>query len=133
MILASRRSFLTGLTAALIVAPSIVRASSLMPVKAFDPFYRRYIWDYCIGTDEMMLRCDVAQFPLPTPKYVNVVSEQTAMKLLGRDNVLGMKPAPGEQLNIMRAVSGVELMSGGPVSWQEFYQGKPCSNNTGDA
>lgn len=34
----SRRGFITGLAASLITAPSIVRASSLMPIKAVDGF-----------------------------------------------------------------------------------------------
>lgn len=37
LIAPSRLGFLTGLGAALITAPAIVRAGSLMPVKAFDP------------------------------------------------------------------------------------------------
>lgn len=38
--ISSRRSFLTGLGAALITAPAVVRAGSLMPVKAIviDPY-----------------------------------------------------------------------------------------------
>ena len=47
----TRRSILTGLTASF-AAPAIVRASSLMPIRAriFDPFYldsrvSRYLWD----------------------------------------------------------------------------------------
>lgn len=44
MIQPSRRSFITGLTSLIVTAPAIVRASSLMPVKAmrsaqFIPVY----------------------------------------------------------------------------------------------
>lgn len=41
----ARRSFLTGLSA-IIAAPAIVRASSLMPVKALKSGwdYERYVW-----------------------------------------------------------------------------------------
>jgi hypothetical protein len=35
--LTTRRSFLTGLAAGLVTAPAIVRAASLMPVKAIEP------------------------------------------------------------------------------------------------
>lgn len=38
----SRRSFLTGLGAALVVAPAIVRAGSLMPVKQMVNVPRQY-------------------------------------------------------------------------------------------
>jgi hypothetical protein len=37
MIIQSRRSFLVGTAASLLAAPAIVRASSLMPVKAIKP------------------------------------------------------------------------------------------------
>ena len=35
--ISSRRSFLAGLGAALIAGPAIVRATSIMPVKAYEP------------------------------------------------------------------------------------------------
>lgn len=45
MVELARRSFLTGLGAALFVAPAIVRASSLMPIKTLEP----------INIDEMVV------------------------------------------------------------------------------
>lgn len=43
-ILTSRRGFLTGLGAALITAPAIVRAGSLMPVKATMEYHPELGW-----------------------------------------------------------------------------------------
>lgn len=37
MIVPSRRSFITGLVASLVAAPAVVRAASLMPVRALAP------------------------------------------------------------------------------------------------
>lgn len=37
MIVPSRRSFITGLVASLVAAPAVVRAASLMPVRALVP------------------------------------------------------------------------------------------------
>jgi len=46
----NRRGFLTGLGAALVAAPAIVRAGSLMPVKTMiEPVY--FGWDLASGPD----------------------------------------------------------------------------------
>lgn len=65
----ARRNFLKGL-GSLIVAPSIVRVESLMPIKVIDPAYYRYLIDYSIVDDSMILRMDKALFPLPIPKSI---------------------------------------------------------------
>jgi hypothetical protein len=56
----SRRSFITGLGALFIAAPAIVRASSLMPVKAIsDGISLRKIAVYDVGADESITRLHV--------------------------------------------------------------------------
>lgn len=111
-----RRSFLTGL-GALIVAPSIVRVQSIMPVKSFDPYYRRYLWDYCIGTDSMILRCDVALHQLKIPREINGfiqnIPEHVAFKILGKENIMAIKPNIGVQKNVAAIVSFNELVAAG--------------------
>jgi hypothetical protein len=74
-----RRSFILGL-GSIIAAPAIVRVSSLMPVRVFDPAYYRYLVDYSIGSDRMMLRMDKALFPLPTPMGVSVILNEAEVK-----------------------------------------------------
>ena len=44
MIEVARRSFLTGLGAALIAAPAIVRAGSLMPVRSLKPDWKHLVY-----------------------------------------------------------------------------------------
>jgi hypothetical protein len=45
----SRRNLLTGLGAALITAPAIVRASSLMPVRSFKEYASKYYFEILVG------------------------------------------------------------------------------------
>lgn len=54
MTLLARRSFLTGLASAL-AAPAIVRAGSLMPVKALKPELV-YGWELNINTDTLLVK-----------------------------------------------------------------------------
>lgn len=73
-----RRGFLLG-ASALIVAPSIVRATSLMQVKVFDKRCYRYIEAYCVGTDSIAARIDVAYGKLALPRvgegYARLLTE----------------------------------------------------------
>ena len=62
----ARHNFLKGL-GSLIVAPSIVRVESLMPIKVIDNAYYRYLINYSISTDSMVLIMDKALFPLSIP------------------------------------------------------------------
>jgi hypothetical protein len=59
----SRRGLIGGL-AALVTAPAIVRVESLMPVKLVDLNYTRYIFDYFIATDSVIIRIDKSNRPL---------------------------------------------------------------------
>lgn len=52
----SRRSFIAGIAAAF-AAPAIVKASSLMPVKALEKV--RYRTHYDVASDQLITRCDV--------------------------------------------------------------------------
>lgn len=42
----SRRGFLALLGAGLVAAPAIVRASSIMPIKAHEPIFAGYVGEY---------------------------------------------------------------------------------------
>ncbi len=95
----SRRGFITG-AAALFAAPAIVKASSLMPVKMI--YYERFLAGYLIGTDEILLRGDKAQFELPVPRYSKTLSradvERVSPEFLKRFALL--KPQVNEQLYV---------------------------------
>lgn len=54
----SRRSFIAGIAAAF-AAPAIVKASSLMPVKALERVRCREIYEYNVYTDEVITRLDI--------------------------------------------------------------------------
>lgn len=95
----SRRSFISGLTA-LVVAPAIIRASNLMPVKNF--YYDRFLVDYEIGLDCLVIRMDRAQFPLYEPKYgfkpgltLSAVTKRVPTHVIDAFNKL--KPDMGQQ------------------------------------
>jgi len=92
----SRRGFITGLTS-LMVAPAIVRVESIMPVKFVDIYNTRYLVDYNLGTDSLVLRIDRALHALPMPKYVNYISEEHALKYVDKNKILSMRPQEGEQ------------------------------------
>lgn len=86
MVELSRRSFVT----ALIAAPVIVRATSLMPIKAFDPYYTRYLSVYDITIDRMLLRIDRALFPptdLAPLKGIEVVPAHVAHRFVSKRSI----------------------------------------------
>ena len=112
MIAASRRRFLIGGAAFIGCAPAIVRAGIIMPVRVVDPYYRRYLMDYNIGTNMTIMRCDVSLTPLATPSFASIVSEAEALKVLPRDKVYSMKPVEGQQLYLsMLAPSVLPFLS----------------------
>jgi len=53
-----RRGLLLGLASAL-AAPAIVRASSLMPVRAIPPEFADPVYEWTLGTNLMQVRCKI--------------------------------------------------------------------------
>ena len=108
----NRRGFLLGLTSVL-AAPAIVHAGNLMPVRAFDPYYTRYLVAYHIGTDELLLRVDRTLFPLPTPnpRYAEIVSPEFAHRFLPRKMIDSLlKPTGVQQLHVDTVITSFEAL-----------------------
>lgn len=106
----NRRNLILGLTSVL-AAPSIVHANNLMSIKIFDPYYTRYLVEYCIGTDELMLRVDRAQHPLPIPvRLVDQVSEEFAYRFIPRKIIESIKPDIGQQKFIQTNITCFEAL-----------------------
>lgn len=112
----NRRGFLVGLMSTL-AAPSIVHAANLMPVKIFNPYYTRYLVDYCIGTDELVLRVDRALFPLRIPTRgpsvfgPTIVSPEFAHRFIPRKVIDEMlKPVGMQQLHIDVGITSLEAL-----------------------
>ncbi len=119
-LITDRRKFLTGLST-LIVAPSIVRAASLMPVRSFDPYYTRYIIDYNIGSDCMALRIDRATFPLSLPKTIKILTKAEAMKFLNMHDKEMLKtliPEEGKQVYFSKLLASSEEWMRQTGMWQ---------------
>lgn len=118
--LIGRRWFLAGLGAA-ITAPTIVRASSLMPIKVIDPYYRRYLLVYSIGLDAMMMQADVSLKPLPVPKFVTELTEGEARRRLPAwafNNFKGLRPPEGAQLTVTHHLASSEAWFSETGRWQ---------------
>jgi hypothetical protein len=77
MPLIERRSFLTGFMGGLVTAPLVARADSLMKIRGMvmPSVYHRWLTHYNICTDQMMVRHDVANRPLPPPDFLELVPE----------------------------------------------------------
>ena len=123
LITPSRRGFIAGL-GALIVAPVIIPYTNLMPVKAVDDFYSRYIFDYNVAYDAMMVRCDKASFPLKLPNCVKILSEKEALNLVRPDIARRMKSLKpginGGQVHIVGLVATSEDWMGRTGAWQRW-------------
>jgi hypothetical protein len=102
--ISSRRSFITGLVA-LVAAPTIVRASSLMPVKNIDVYDTRCLWDYDISRDVMILRVDRQLETMLRPAkfgclYVCEVPVDVAKRVFGnRATVFNDCPPAGKRVS----------------------------------
>ena len=108
----TRRGFLVG-TAALLVAPAIVRAEGLMkvaPTSVILPEHRfdtRVLVDYRIETDSMILRVDRKLGRLVRPPNVREVSLEYAKAKLGADHpIFDVQPGPGQQKYAMICLGG---------------------------
>lgn len=76
-----RRSVLLGL-GGLLTAPLVARASSLMPLRGTPLLSRRWLVDYCIASDQMIVRLDVAYGKkLLIPKHVWELDLPTQQRL----------------------------------------------------
>lgn len=101
----ARRSFIAGMIG-LVAAPAIVRAASLMPVRAFDPYYTRYLIDYMIGTDQEVIRVDRALFPLIVPNNARTIPAHIAHTYIPKHRIDSMRPIEGQQLTIHGVFDG---------------------------
>ena len=119
MIEASRRSLLIGL-GSLIVAPAIVRATNIMPVKTFDPYYTRYLLDYLIGSDEMAFRVDRALHPLKITKHMHLIPAHIVHDFIPEGLIKTIKPIEGQQKYITHILTSEEATKIMP-NWQEIY------------
>lgn len=97
-----RRGFLLGLGAVL-AAPAVVRASGLMQVRSVDHlvYSTRGLMDYCIGTDQLVVRIDQANFELAHLKHmrstIRVLSPaqvRRALGLLSQETRDALRPQP---------------------------------------
>jgi hypothetical protein len=71
----TRRGLFTGL-GALLAAPAIVRAESLMVLR--QHVYKRFVMQYQITSDTFLLRADKATHPLLIPLGVRILTEDEA-------------------------------------------------------
>lgn len=113
-----RRSFITGLIA-LVAAPAIVRAGSLMPVKIIDIYDTRCIWHYCIGSDEMILRIDRALHTLARPQRITEIPLKVAKQIFGFEHpIFDLMPEARQQKFVSKAIPSHELIAHGFLpSW----------------
>jgi len=102
--LGTRRGFITGL-AALITAPAIIKVENLMPIKVIDLYNTRYIWDYEIMSDKMVLRVDRALHPLKIPTRIAQVPAHIAHNFIPKHLIENLKPPEGTQKYISVEVS----------------------------
>lgn len=106
-----RRNFLIGL-GSLLAAPAVVKASSIMPVKLFDPYYTRYLAAYDITTDQILLRVDRSLKPLSMPLHgVGIwnVSKEMAHKYIKQEFINSIRPLENQQKSITVPIPGHEL------------------------
>lgn len=109
----TRRGFLIG-ALVLIAAPAIVRADSLMKIMAIDVYDTRCLWDYCITTDQMVIRVDRKLGTLVRPPHAYQVPIKTARAIFGENHpIFTLRPEAGMQEFAMRAVSSHELRQNG--------------------
>lgn len=113
MIAASRRSFITGLVA-LVAAPAIVRADSVMKIAPIDVYDTRCLWDYCIGTDQMVIRIDRRLETMVRLPHIKQIPLKAARVILGENHpIFTMRPEAGMQRFVSHGVSSNELRQNG--------------------
>lgn len=106
----SRRLFLGGL-AALAVAPAIVRAESLMPVKPVDLYDTRALIFYDAAWDELRLRVDRSLQTMKRPsRGAWVIPDYVAKKLMPA-TAFTLQPPAGTQRYMERLIAPHELVA----------------------
>lgn len=108
----TRRGFLIG-ALALMTAPAIVRADSLMKIVPIDVYDTRCLVDYDIGTDTLVLRVDrrLETMLRPTTRCPTQLVGIDKAKLVFRNHpIFDAKPIEGRQVFAMRSVSRMELV-----------------------
>lgn len=122
-VLIQRRSFLIGL-GSLFAAPAIIKAESLMKVGNIDHILYpvRGIVDYCIGTDQLLVRLDRANFPINmTPKVMHLLSDKEINALFTKKQIASIMPTkPLQQLGISKAFNSIEWSEKGLLSKDHY-------------
>lgn len=105
----TRRGFLVG-ALALITAPAIVRADSLMKIVPIDVYDTRCLWDYDIGWDEMILRVDRRLETMVRPPHIQQIPLRVAKAVLDpRHPIFTMRPEHGTQKFVTTQLTSVKL------------------------
>lgn len=88
----SRRALLGGI-GLLFVAPAIVRAASLMPVKVPHTHHSRYMMFYDPSWDRNEIRIDWSALPFNAPLCAGALTESRATEILGVEMFLALEKA----------------------------------------
>lgn len=111
----TRRGFLIG-ALALMTAPAIVRVDSLMKVVPIDVYDTRCLWDYCIQSDEMLLRVDRRLETMVRPPRIQQIPLKVAKRVFGENALIfKVRPPVGNQSFAQVAVTSDELRKLGIV------------------
>lgn len=96
----TRRGFLVG-ALALMTAPAIVHADSIMRVVPIDMYDTRCLIAYDIRSDQLMLRVDRCLNTMVRPnRHVQLISTELAKKLMPFPDAFTMRPAAGVQRHV---------------------------------
>lgn len=109
----TRRGFLVG-ALALMAAPAIVRADSLMKVVSIDLYDTRCLVDYEINSDQLVLRVDRRLETMLRPRGNIIVPLDIAKKLMPA-HVFTMEPGPTCHFYAMRSITNQDLIQHGLV------------------
>lgn len=113
--LGTRRGFLVG-ALALMTAPAIVRADSIMRVVPIDMYDTRCLIAYDIRSDQLMLRVDRCLNTMVRPnRHVQLISTELAKKLMPFPDAFTMRPPPGVQRHVDMLITNQELIKHGVV------------------
>lgn len=112
----TRRGFIIG-ALALVTAPAIVRADSLMKIAPIDVYDTRCLIDYDIGSDQLLLRVDrsLRRLVRPHPNRATELDVKTARAIFGDHPIFRVSPVEGLQVYAARPVTNHELQQHGLV------------------
>jgi hypothetical protein len=115
----SRRGFLIG-ALALMTAPAIVRADSIMKVASIDVFDTRCLIDYNIMDDQLVLRVDRSLRTLMRPTRIREIDIKAAKAIFGPHPIFIARPfdpvtGVDKQIYAMRRITTHELIRHGVV------------------